>query len=74
MSKQKRPFCSRFVFQSLLDDQGLAEVSQVAEQVLDAVNKGLYTTATQLWGKAETIIEQVTGQAWRPAQLAFSLG
>ncbi|KAF6299619.1 serine carboxypeptidase 1 [Rhinolophus ferrumequinum] len=45
---------------SLLDDQGLTEVSQVAEQVLDAVNKGLYTTATQLWGKAEMIIEQNT--------------
>ncbi|KAK1331337.1 hypothetical protein QTO34_009290 [Cnephaeus nilssonii] len=43
---------------SLLDDQGLAEVSQVAEQVLDAVNKGLYKEATQLWGKAEMVIEQ----------------
>lgn len=45
---------------SLLDDQGLAEVSQVAEQVLDAVNKGLYKEATQLWGKAEMVIEQNT--------------
>ncbi|XP_057571442.1 retinoid-inducible serine carboxypeptidase isoform X2 [Hippopotamus amphibius kiboko] len=45
---------------SLLDDQGLAEVSRVAEQVLDAVNKGLYEEATQLWGKAEAVIEQNT--------------
>ncbi|KAM5149551.1 retinoid-inducible serine carboxypeptidase [Callospermophilus lateralis] len=43
---------------SLLEDKGLAEVSNVAEQVLDAVNKGFYTEATQLWGKAETIIEK----------------
>lgn len=45
---------------SLLDDQGLAEVSQVAEQVLDAMNKGLYKEATQLWAKAEMVIEQNT--------------
>lgn len=45
---------------SLLDDQGLTEVSQVAEQVLDAVNKGLYKEATELWGKAEMVIEQNT--------------
>ncbi|KAG8518293.1 Retinoid-inducible serine carboxypeptidase [Galemys pyrenaicus] len=43
---------------SLLDDQGLAEVSQIAEQVLDAVNKGLYKEATELWGKAEFLIEE----------------
>ncbi|KAF3816757.1 hypothetical protein GH733_014105 [Mirounga leonina] len=54
------PVRSRFAFQSLLDDQGLAEVSQVAEDVLDAVNKGLYKEATQLWGKAEMVIEQNT--------------
>ncbi|KAH0505006.1 Retinoid-inducible serine carboxypeptidase [Microtus ochrogaster] len=45
---------------SLLDDQGLAEVSEVAEQVLDAINKGFYKEATQLWGKAETVIEKNT--------------
>lgn len=45
---------------SLLDDQGLAEVSQVAEKVLDAVNKGLYKEATQLWGQAEMVVEQNT--------------
>ncbi|XP_036125411.1 retinoid-inducible serine carboxypeptidase [Molossus molossus] len=45
---------------SLLDDQGLEEVSQVAEQVLDAVNKGLYKEATQLWEEAEAVVEQNT--------------
>ncbi|XP_025217357.1 retinoid-inducible serine carboxypeptidase [Theropithecus gelada] len=45
---------------SLLEDKGLAEVSEVAEQVLSAVNKGLYREATELWGKAEKIIEQNT--------------
>ncbi|XP_026942935.1 retinoid-inducible serine carboxypeptidase isoform X4 [Sagmatias obliquidens] len=45
---------------SLLDDQGLAEVSRVAEQVLDAINKRLYKEATELWGKAEMVIEQNT--------------
>lgn len=33
----------------------------MAEQVLDAVNKGFYKEATQLWGKAEMVVEQVTG-------------
>lgn len=55
----KWSFCPPFIFQSLLDDQGLAEVSEVAEQVLDAINKGFYKEATQLWGKAETVIEKV---------------
>ncbi|XP_075417673.1 retinoid-inducible serine carboxypeptidase [Tenrec ecaudatus] len=45
---------------SLLDDQGLAEVSAVAEQVLDAVNSQRYKEATQLWEKAEMVIEQNT--------------
>ncbi|XP_017728600.1 PREDICTED: retinoid-inducible serine carboxypeptidase [Rhinopithecus bieti] len=45
---------------SLLEDKGLAEVSEIAEQVLKAVNKGLYREATELWGKAEMIIEQNT--------------
>ncbi|XP_037351330.1 retinoid-inducible serine carboxypeptidase [Talpa occidentalis] len=45
---------------SLLDDQGLAEVSQAAEQVLDAINKGRYKEATELWGEAENVIEQNT--------------
>ncbi|XP_011809119.1 PREDICTED: retinoid-inducible serine carboxypeptidase [Colobus angolensis palliatus] len=45
---------------SLLEDKGLAEVSEIAEQVLNAVNKGLYREATELWGKAEMIIEKNT--------------
>ncbi|XP_038940970.1 retinoid-inducible serine carboxypeptidase isoform X3 [Rattus norvegicus] len=45
---------------SLLDNKGLAEVSDIAEQVLNAVNKGFYKEATQLWGKAEMIIEKNT--------------
>ena len=43
-------------------------MSQVAEQVLDAVNKGLYKEATQLWGKAEMVVEQVMVHAQGPAQ------
>nr|XP_044601891.1 retinoid-inducible serine carboxypeptidase [Equus asinus] len=60
VSQPSGPFCSWFAFQSLLDDQGLTEVSQIAEQVLDAVNKGLYKEATELWGEAEMVIEQNT--------------
>ncbi|XP_069337255.1 retinoid-inducible serine carboxypeptidase [Eulemur rufifrons] len=45
---------------SLLEDEGLAEVSKIAEQVLDAVDQGLYAEATQLWGKAEMVVEQNT--------------
>ncbi|XP_040856456.1 retinoid-inducible serine carboxypeptidase [Ochotona curzoniae] len=45
---------------SLLDDKGLAEVSSVAEEVLDAINKGYYKEATQLWQKAEMVIEKNT--------------
>ncbi|EPY83540.1 retinoid-inducible serine carboxypeptidase [Camelus ferus] len=58
VSLAKWTFCSQFTFQSLLDDQGLAEVSEIAEQVLDAVNKGLYKEATMLWGKAEMVVEK----------------
>ncbi|KAM6163624.1 retinoid-inducible serine carboxypeptidase [Rhynchocyon petersi] len=53
-------FDSHKDFQSLLDDQGLAEVSKIAEQVLDAVNREKYKEATELWGKAEMVIEQNT--------------
>ncbi|XP_007526767.1 retinoid-inducible serine carboxypeptidase [Erinaceus europaeus] len=45
---------------SLLDDQGLKDVSKIAEQVLDAVNQEHYVEATKLWGKAEWVIEQNT--------------
>uniref|UniRef100_A0A8D1MZP9 Carboxypeptidase n=1 Tax=Sus scrofa TaxID=9823 RepID=A0A8D1MZP9_PIG len=68
------PFGSWFAFQSLLDDQGLAEVSQVAEQVLDAINKGLYREATDLWGKAEMVVEQVTGDPLGANLLGFLPG
>uniref|UniRef100_A0AC11EN79 Serine carboxypeptidase 1 n=1 Tax=Ovis aries TaxID=9940 RepID=A0AC11EN79_SHEEP len=47
---------------SLLDDQGLAEVSQAAEEVLDALNKGLYQKATRLWEKTEMVIQQNTDE------------
>lgn len=69
---QSGPFSSCFAFQSLLDDQGLAEVSQVAEQVLDAINKRLYKEATELWEKAEMVIEQVRGDALGASLLGFS--
>lgn len=69
---QSGPFGSCFAFQSLLDDQGLAEVSRVAEQVLDAINKRLYKEATELWGKAEMVIEQVRGDALGASLLGFS--
>uniref|UniRef100_A0A803XWZ3 Carboxypeptidase n=1 Tax=Meleagris gallopavo TaxID=9103 RepID=A0A803XWZ3_MELGA len=49
-----------FVFQSLLDDQGLAEVTAVAKEIMDAINKNEYGLATELWSKAEGIIEENT--------------
>lgn len=48
-----------FVFQSLLDDNGLAEVTAVAKEIMDAINKNQYGLATELWGKAEDVIEEV---------------
>lgn len=48
-----------FVFQSLLDDHGLAEVTAVAKEIMDAINKNEYGLATELWSKAEGIIEEV---------------
>ncbi|XP_069849338.1 retinoid-inducible serine carboxypeptidase isoform X1 [Dipodomys merriami] len=45
---------------SLLDDKGLAEVYNVAERVLDAINKEQYKEATQLWEEAEMVIEKNT--------------
>lgn len=49
-------------------------MSEVAEEVLDALSKELYQKATELWGKAEMIIEQVRGVACGPACLAFPWG
>ena len=48
-----------FVFQSFLDDKGLAEVTAVAKEIMDAINKKQYGLATELWGKAEDVIEEV---------------
>lgn len=48
-----------FVFQSLLDDNGLAEVTAVAKEIMDAINKNQYGLATELWDKAEVVIEEV---------------
>lgn len=48
-----------FVFQSLLDDNGLADVTAVTKEILDAINKNQFELATELWGKAEGIIEEV---------------
>lgn len=48
-----------FLFQSLLDDHGLAEVTAVAKEIMDAINKNQYGLATELWSKAEGVIEEV---------------
>lgn len=45
---------------SLLDDQGLVEVTAAAKMVMNAVNKGQYTLATELWSQTEEVIEQNT--------------
>uniref|UniRef100_A0A669PW60 Carboxypeptidase n=1 Tax=Phasianus colchicus TaxID=9054 RepID=A0A669PW60_PHACC len=45
---------------SLLDDQGLEEVTAVAKEIMDAINKNEYGLATELWSKAEGIIEENT--------------
>ncbi|XP_048820877.1 retinoid-inducible serine carboxypeptidase [Lagopus muta] len=45
---------------SLLDDHGLAEVTAVAKEIMDAINKNEYGLATELWSKAEGIIEENT--------------
>ncbi|KAM4692445.1 retinoid-inducible serine carboxypeptidase isoform 2-T2 [Rhinophrynus dorsalis] len=42
---------------SLLDEQGLQEVQGCANKVLDALNKGQYEQATELWSKTEDVIE-----------------
>uniref|UniRef100_A0A8B9FTQ5 Serine carboxypeptidase 1 n=1 Tax=Amazona collaria TaxID=241587 RepID=A0A8B9FTQ5_9PSIT len=45
---------------SFLDDNGLAEVTAVAKEIMDAINKNEYGLATELWGKAEGVIEENT--------------
>ncbi|XP_038563321.1 retinoid-inducible serine carboxypeptidase [Micropterus salmoides] len=45
---------------SLLDDNGLAEVSRAAEDVKMAVEQQEFRKATELWSVAETVVEQNT--------------
>ncbi|XP_051490578.1 retinoid-inducible serine carboxypeptidase [Apus apus] len=45
---------------SLLDDNGLAEVTAVAKKIMDAINTNQYGLATELWDKAEVVIEENT--------------
>ncbi|XP_043925643.1 retinoid-inducible serine carboxypeptidase [Protopterus annectens] len=45
---------------SLLDDEGLEEVTAAAKDVQDAVEKGDFRLATELWSKAETVVESNT--------------
>ncbi|XP_010903969.2 retinoid-inducible serine carboxypeptidase [Esox lucius] len=45
---------------SLLDDNGLGEVSRAAEAVKQAVNQGQYLKATELWSVTENVVEQNT--------------
>lgn len=45
---------------SLLDDEGLGEVTEIANEVMDAINKGKYLEATNLWSQTEDVIEENT--------------
>ncbi|KAJ0001052.1 hypothetical protein NQD34_006072 [Periophthalmus magnuspinnatus] len=45
---------------SLLDDPGLAEVTDVAQQVKDAEGSGHFLKATELWSLAESVVEKNT--------------
>ncbi|XP_056096570.1 retinoid-inducible serine carboxypeptidase [Rhinichthys klamathensis goyatoka] len=45
---------------SLLDDNGLDEVTKAAKAVQDAVEQGQYRTATDLWSITENVVEQNT--------------
>ncbi|XP_069511051.1 retinoid-inducible serine carboxypeptidase [Ambystoma mexicanum] len=45
---------------SLLDDEGLGQVTAVAKQVMDAINRGKYKDATDLWSQTEDVIEENT--------------
>ena len=51
--------CSCTHAQSLLNEEGLAEVQKVANQTEKALNDGRYAEATSLWGEAEDVIEKV---------------
>lgn len=45
---------------SLLDDNGLADVSQAAKAVKEAVEQQQFKKATELWSVTETVVEQNT--------------
>uniref|UniRef100_A0A671M8R3 Carboxypeptidase n=1 Tax=Sinocyclocheilus anshuiensis TaxID=1608454 RepID=A0A671M8R3_9TELE len=45
---------------SLLDDNGLDEVTKAAKAVLEAVRQGQYQKATDLWSITENVVEQNT--------------
>ncbi|XP_074079757.1 retinoid-inducible serine carboxypeptidase [Macrotis lagotis] len=45
---------------SLLDDRSLTDLTEIGEKILEAMDKGLYEWATQLWEDAETLVEQDT--------------
>ncbi|XP_075034167.1 retinoid-inducible serine carboxypeptidase [Mixophyes fleayi] len=45
---------------SLLDEHGLKEVQSSANAVQDALNKGQFVEATELWSRTEDVIEQNT--------------
>uniref|UniRef100_A0A671M292 Carboxypeptidase n=1 Tax=Sinocyclocheilus anshuiensis TaxID=1608454 RepID=A0A671M292_9TELE len=44
---------------SLLDDNGLDEVTKAAKAVLEAVRQGQYQKATDLWSITENVVEQI---------------
>ncbi|KAM4664841.1 retinoid-inducible serine carboxypeptidase [Discoglossus pictus] len=45
---------------SLLDEGGLADVQQSANEVLEAMKQGQYERATELWSQTEDVIEENT--------------
>lgn len=45
--------------QSLLDDNGLKDVTSAAEAVKQAVEQQQFQKATELWSVTETVVEQV---------------
>lgn len=45
--------------QSLLDNNGLADVNSAAEKVKQAVEQQQFLKATELWSVTETVVEQV---------------
>ena len=51
------PLC--FTVQSLLNDEQLIQVEEVANKTEEALNKGQFEQATQLWNEAEGLIEKV---------------